>query len=125
MLSALRSLINTKVAYGEVTYLWSLLGYDPCEAPINSKSLGQLGNSNSVPEAVDDADSEGYEESVATSDCKELLVALEASSNSLGPGSVSRTGRDHLNKYVFAAAALNLQDFNNLCVHINCLLSNE
>jgi hypothetical protein len=26
-----------KDAYGEATYLWSLLGYDPCEAPIQHK----------------------------------------------------------------------------------------
>ncbi|KAI9438716.1 hypothetical protein H4582DRAFT_2146243 [Lactarius indigo] len=82
-----------KVAYDEATYLWSLLGYDPCETLMDRKSQP----ASSVSE-----------------DFEELLDALEASSRSLGgSGSQMTQNRKRLNEYTFAAAALNLQDFNN------------
>ena len=101
-----------KVAYDEATYLWSLLGYDPCDVPTEPKS--QPGDSVLVPF---DNDSEDYDATVAISDRRELLDALEVSSHSFVPGSVSRTDKSNLNEYAFAAAALNLQDFSDLCVY--------
>jgi hypothetical protein len=109
----------TKIAYDEATYLWSLLGYDPWETPsMDPKS--QPGNS--APENFgDDSESDLYAEdseendrTTAISDRQELLNALE-SSDCLGTR-VSRAYRSHLNEYMFATAALNLQDFNDLYV---------
>ena len=102
-----------KVAYEEATYLWSLLGYDPCEVPTERKP--QLFISVSGSEELDDDTSEGHDVTTTISDRRELLNALDISSRSLGPG-VSQTNRKHLNEYTFAAAALNLQDFTDLYV---------
>jgi hypothetical protein len=57
-----------KVAYDEATYLWSLLGYDPCETLTDRKS--QPGNSVLVPEDIDDDDSS---EELANAACNTLL----------------------------------------------------
>ena len=103
----------TKVAYEEATYLWSLLGYDPCETPMECKS--ELVDSVSGSEELDDDANEGPDVTTTISDRRELLNALSISSHSLGPG-VSQTNRKQLNEYTFAAAALNLQDFTNLYV---------
>ena len=102
-----------KVAYKEATYLWSLLGYDPCEVPTERKP--QLFISVSGSEELDDDTSKGHDVTTTISDRRELLNALDISSRSLGPG-VSQTNRKHLNEYTFAAAALNLQDFTDLYV---------
>ena len=115
----------SKVAYDEATYLWSLLGYEPCEMATDHKS--QPGNSKSAQDSMaaqEDADDDSIEESeenTVISDCKELLDAVETSSTSLGRVNISRTNRSRLDEYTFAAAALNLQDFSDLCV----LLSNS
>ena len=111
-----------KVAYDEATYLWSLLGYDPFETPSERKS--QLVDSVSSPEELDGDTSEGHDGTTTISDRRELLNALDISSHSLGPG-VSQTNCKHLNEYMFAAAALNLQDFTDLYVlhhsrHASC-----
>ena len=102
-----------KVAYEEATYLWSLLGYDPCETPTEHKS--QLLKSVSSSEELDDDTSEGHDVTTTISDRRELLNALDVSSHSLG-SRVSQTNRKHLNEFTFAAAALNLQDFIDLYV---------
>ena len=102
-----------KVAYDEATYLWSLLGYDPCETPTERKS--QLVDPVSHSEELDDDSSEGQNGTATVSDRRELLNALDASSRSLGP-KVSQTNRKQLNEYTFAAAALNLQDYTDLYV---------
>ncbi|KAH9032049.1 hypothetical protein EDB85DRAFT_1890890 [Lactarius pseudohatsudake] len=107
----LDSLAN--VAYDEAMYLWSLLGYDPCETPMGHKS--RLGNSVPVSEDVDD-DSEDHDDDTDTriSERRELIDALEVSSHSLGgTRRVSRKNCKDMNEYTFAAAALNLQDFND------------
>ena len=105
-----------RTAYSEAIYLWSLLGYDPCETPRPAEPESQLGNS--VQEELGD-DSEDYGQTTAMSDRRELLNALEASSQS-----VSQTNSKRMNEYMFATAALNLQDFNDLYVHAICSLSN-
>ncbi|KAH8989959.1 hypothetical protein EDB86DRAFT_2831437, partial [Lactarius hatsudake] len=75
----------------------------------------RLGNSVRVSEDVDDDSSEDCSNDMDTrvSERKELIDALEASSHSLGGTSISRKNCKHMNEYVFAAAALNLQDFND------------
>ena len=106
-----------RTAYSEATYLWSLLGYDPCETPRPANPESQLGNS--VQEDLGD-DSEDSGQTTAMSDRRELLDALEASSHS-----VSQTNSKRMNEYMFATAALNLQDFNDLYVHVPRFLSNR
>lgn len=105
-----------QIAYSEATYLWSLLGYDPCEAPISTVPKSQLPVDDSVAEGLGD-DSEDHDQSDGSklSDRRDLCNALEASSHlaSHSVGRVSRTDRDRINEYMFAAAALNLQDFND------------
>ena len=105
-----------KVAYDEATYLWSLLGYDPCEMPTDRKS--QLGNSVPVSENFEDDDPSEEPVNTVMSDRRELLNALEGSSDALG---CSQKSRKNLNECMFAAAALNLQDFTNVCVLRVCL----
>ena len=99
-----------KVAYDEAIYLWSLLGYDPCETPTDRKS--QPGNSVPVSEGFDIDDPHEEPMNAAISDRRELLSALEGSSDAPG---CSQKSRKNLNEYMFAAAALNLQDFHNMC----------
>ena len=99
-----------KVAYDEAIYLWSLLSYDPCETPTDHKS--QPGNSVPVSEGFDIDDPHEEPVNAAISDRRELLSALEDSSDTPG---CSQKSRKNLNEYMFAAAALNLQDFNNMC----------
>ncbi|KAN0134777.1 hypothetical protein V8E53_007562 [Lactarius tabidus] len=99
-----------KDAYGEATYLWSLLGYDPCEAPIQHKP--QPADSVSDSEDLNDDTSEGRDDNTRISDCRELLNAVDASLDSLGHG-VPRKNNKQLNEYMFAVAALNLQDLTD------------
>lgn len=108
-----------KTAYNEAIYLWSLLGYDPCEMPRPADPKSQLGNS--VQEDIgDDSKDHDRTRAMVMSDRRELLDALEASSHS-----VSQTNSKHMDEYMFATAALNLQDFNDLYVHTIRFLSNE
>ena len=64
-----------KVAYEEARYLWSLLGYNPCETPTACKP--QLFNSVAGSEELDDNTSEGHNVTTTISDCRELLNALD------------------------------------------------
>jgi hypothetical protein len=55
------------------------------------------------------------------SDRQELLDAIEATSRSTSTATasgISRTNCGRLHEYTFAAAALNLQDFSDLYVHM-------
>jgi hypothetical protein len=110
-----------KDAYGEATYLWSLLGYDPCEAPIQHKP--QPADSVSDSEDLNDDTSEGWDDNTRISDRRELLNAVDASSDSLGHG-VPRKNNKQLNEYMFAVAALNLQDLTDL-YELHYFSSNE
>lgn len=96
-----------KVAYDEATYLWSILGYDPCETPAGRK----LQPVDSVPDSEDLDDN--ADEGNIISDRRELLNAVNASSDSLGQG-IPQKNPKQLNEYMFAVAALNLQDLTDL-----------
>lgn len=107
-----------KVAYDEATFLWSLLGYEPCEMPTECKSQpahSDLDSEDLLEEDLDDGDdgtSEGCDGNTRISDCRELLNALDASLDSRH--SIPQKNPKQLNEYMFAAAALNLQDLTDL-----------
>jgi hypothetical protein len=75
-----------------------------------------------VSEDIDNDDSSKELANAAVSDCSELLHALEASSESL---ECSQKDLKNLNEFMFTAAALNLQDFTNVCVLCVLILSND
>lgn len=105
-----------KVAYDEATYLWSLLGYNPCEMPTARKSQPVHSapdlDSEDLLEHLDDGTSEDHDGNTTISNCRELLDALDASSGS--GHSIPPKNTKWLNEYMFAAAALNLQDLTDL-----------
>lgn len=107
-----------KVAYDEATFLWSLLGYEPCEMPTEHKSQpahSDLDSEDLLEEDLDDGDdgtSEGCDGNTRISDRRELLNALDASLDSRH--SIPQKNPKQLNEYMFAAAALNLQDLTDL-----------
>ncbi|KAH9005408.1 hypothetical protein EDB86DRAFT_3071106 [Lactarius hatsudake] len=96
------------VAYDEVCYLWSLLGYKSSE--VLSPSRSQPGGP--IPDDPDDA-SEDSEDGATISDRRELLDAIEAIATPTHDG-MSREDCSRLHEYTFAAAAFNLQDFSDI-----------
>ena len=108
-----------KVSYEEACYLWSLLGYEPSESlSLGGTQLVGLGDSTPLADSLDDSE-EDVEDDAATSDRRELLDAIKATSKTTDSAhNISRADHGRLHEYTFAAAALNLQDFSNMYVHI-------
>jgi hypothetical protein len=102
------------ISYNEACYLWSLLGYEPSETV--SRSGGPQPGTSISDDLDDDDSNEDLEDNPAISDRRELLDAIEATSRST-PSGLSQADTGRLHEYTFAAAALNLQDFNDMYVH--------
>jgi hypothetical protein len=80
----------SKVAYDEATYLWSILGYEPCEMPTDRKFQTAAASDDVGDDSKDErAEEYGHEGNTAISDRKELLAAIEASLASLGRTGIS------------------------------------
>jgi hypothetical protein len=105
-----------RAAYEEACYLWSLLGYEPSDAP--SLSGTQLGPRGATLDNPDDSNEDFENDAAIVSDRQELLDAIESTSILTAGHSISRADSGQLHEYTFTAAALNLQDFSDMYVHL-------
>lgn len=103
----------TKDAYEEALTLWELLGYDPM---INDNNVSMATTSSNTPaeDSGDEDQNEDDEKEAHISDWQELQNAMDAAANAQTSIFLTNTKEDTLDSCGYAAAALNMAEFENM-----------